>query len=126
MGIILGNLGKLCSFGTILSHLFLIFVWFWKIAESWFLRNLFFDNIYSRIDKNELTYKLCTILEWDKCQQFAVFYKFLIFWFVLTQSCKTFVSFFFGPDSTWIFCNLTIAHWTKEIVLKSDNILHEF
>ena len=49
---------------------------------------------FSRIHKNELTYKLCTILEWDKCQQFADFIKFGVFRFSLTQLCKTFVQFF--------------------------------
>ena len=58
------------------------------------LRKFFFDKICSRIHKNELIYKLCTILEWDKYQQFADFIKFLVFWFALTQSCKTFVRFF--------------------------------
>ena len=82
---------------------FFIFVWMvFFLKKHRILRNLFFDKIFPRIHKNELTYNLCTILEWDKCQQFAVFIEFLIFWFVLTQSCKKFVSFFFGPYSMYI------------------------
>ena len=74
---------------------FLIFVWMvFSLKKHRILRNLFFDKIFPRIHKNELTYKLCTILEWDKCQQFADFIKFGFFRFSLTQLCKTFVQFF--------------------------------
>ena len=58
------------------------------------LKKIFFDKIHSRIFKNGLTYKFCTILEWNKCQQFADFIKFVKFWFSFTQMCKTFVQFF--------------------------------
>ena len=99
MGLILEVLGKLSSFGTKLKPLFVNFLDFclnvffsFKNAEFWEI--FFFNKIFPIIYKNDLKYKLCTILEWDKWQQFAVFIKFLIFWFVLTQSCKTFVSFF--------------------------------
>ena len=63
--------------------------------EKWgILKNLLFDKIRSRIQKNELTYKFYTILEWDKYQQFADLIKFLVFWFALSQMWKTFVLFF--------------------------------
>ena len=93
-----------------------LFEWFFFLKKHRILRNLFFDKIFPRIHKNELTYKLCTILEWDKCQQFADIIKFVGFWFLSIQSCKTFVSFFFGPDSR---CTLgsplmVPSHNTKE------------
>ena len=47
--------------------------------------NSFFAKSCPRIHKNGLTHKLCTILEWDKCQQFADFIKFVVFGFLLTQ-----------------------------------------
>ena len=58
------------------------------------LWKLFFDKICSRIHKNKFTCKFCTILEWDKCQSFADFVKFVVFWFVLTQLYKTSVKVF--------------------------------
>ena len=91
----LGNM----QFWNKFQCIFIIFSWFhldnflfWK--NRGILRIFFFDTICPRIHKNEPTCKLCTILEWDKCQQFADFIKFVVFWFALTQSCKTFVSFF--------------------------------
>ena len=91
----LGNM----QFWNKFQCIFIIFSWFhldnflfWK--NRGILRIFFFDTICPRIHKNGPTCKLCTILEWDKCQQFADFIKFVVFWFALTQSCKTFVSFF--------------------------------
>ena len=83
------------------------------------LRNSSFDKICSRIHKNELTYKLCTILEWDKYQQFADFIKFGVFWSALILLWKTFVQFFLNKT---IFENFTSQRASKlpEVRFKSS------
>ena len=86
---------------------FLLNTFFLKKRE--FLENFYFDKICSKIHKNELKYKLCTILEWDKCQQFADLIKFGIYRFSLTQLCKTFVPFFM---------NKTLHKYIQSFVIK--------
>ena len=99
MSLILGALGKLYNFGTKFALFSVINFWFfawiifvWKNEEFW--KIYFLTKFVPESIKNELTYKFYTILEWDKCQQFADFIKFLVFWFALSQMWKTFVPFF--------------------------------
>ena len=81
------------------------------------LKNLTFDKNCSRIYKNWLTYKFCTISEWDKCQQFSDFIKFIIVWFVLTKSCKKCVLVFL--DQT-LYTAMSVKNGilTKKMLLK--------
>ena len=73
-----------------LSSIFEFFLYKFSMEKQGILRNSFFDKILSRILKDGLIYKLCTILEWDKYQQFADFIIFVLFWFALTQLCNFF------------------------------------
>ena len=93
------------------SLFFFYFSIFFSCEKTRSFEKIFFDKICSRIHKNELIYKLCTILEWDKCQQLADFIKFVTFWFLYMQLYKTFVQFFFNqtlgfyqsfPQWSWI------------------------
>ena len=97
----------------IFCRLFLCFVWIiFFLKKHRILINLFFEKVFSRIHKNELTNKLCTILEWDKRQQYADFIKFSILWFILMQSYRTFFNFF------WIRLYYFLTRW---ILLNSSS-----
>ena len=66
----------------IFCQLFLIFILIFFLKK---MQN--FEKICSTIHENELIYSLCTILEWDKCQQFADLSNLLLFGCYL-RSCK--------------------------------------
>ena len=80
---------------TNIYHPFFIFVWMSVFLKNCgILRKYFFCKSCARIHKNGLTHKFCTILEWDKCQQFADFIKCSFFSFTCVQMCKTSLQFF--------------------------------
>ena len=107
---------KFEPFSVIYSQFSFEYIFFKKHE---FLENFYFDKICSKIHKNELKYKLCTILEWDKCQQFADFIKFWVFRFALTQMCKTFVPFFMNQT---LFCLHSFNHFEINFALLGSNI----
>ena len=80
---IFGDFVEICNFGkkskqVLIKYFSFLFEWvffFWKTAEFW--DKYFFDRSCSRIHKNWLTHKFFTTLEWDKCQQFVDFIKFV-------------------------------------------------